>query len=114
MKSLIASLKAKLEGDVKALKGGEYGFAGNLPASAVILTIFILISTEQRKVALKKVSEELDEAEEIIAQMEVELPSMPVSIRQNYQQKLASSKTGLERVKKTLASHFRSIVHHLN
>lgn len=34
--------------------------------------------------------------------MEVELPSMPVSIRQNYQGKLAASKTGLERVKKTL------------
>ena len=34
--------------------------------------------------------------------MEVELPSMPVSIRQNYQGKLAASKAGLERVKKTL------------
>lgn len=34
--------------------------------------------------------------------MEVELPSMPVSIRQNYQGKLASSKTGLDKVKKTL------------
>jgi hypothetical protein len=34
--------------------------------------------------------------------MEVELPSMPVSIRQNYQGKLVASKAGLERVKKTL------------
>jgi vesicle transport through interaction with t-SNAREs protein 1 len=36
--------------------------------------------------------------------MEVELPSMPVSIRQNYQGKLAASKSGLDKVKKTLVS----------
>jgi len=36
--------------------------------------------------------------------MEVELPSMPVSIRQNYQGKLAASKAGLDKVKKTLVS----------
>ncbi|WWD04345.1 hypothetical protein V865_002414 [Kwoniella europaea PYCC6329] len=77
-KQLLASLKGKLEGDVKQLKG------------------------EQRKSALKKVSEELDEAEEIVAQMEVELPSMPLSIRQTYQGRLATSKQGLEKVKKTL------------
>ena len=34
--------------------------------------------------------------------MEVELPSMPVSIRQNYQARLVTSRTGLDRVKKTL------------
>lgn len=39
-----------------------------------------------------------------VAQMEVELPSMPVSIRQNYQGKLAASKAGLDKVKKTLVS----------
>ncbi|KAI9638901.1 t-SNARE [Dioszegia hungarica] len=77
-KALLASLKGKLEGDVKQLKG------------------------EQRKAALKKVSEELDEAEEIIAQMEVELPSMPVSIRQTFQQRLTTSRSALERVKKSL------------
>ena len=37
--------------------------------------------------------------------MEVELPSMPVSIRQNYQGKLAASKAGLDKVKKTLVSY---------
>lgn len=37
-----------------------------------------------------------------VAQMEVELPSMPVSIRQTYQGKLAGSKAGLDKVKKTL------------
>ncbi|ORY34731.1 t-SNARE [Naematelia encephala] len=77
-KQLVASLKGKLEGDVKTLKG------------------------EQKKAALKKVSEELDEAEEIIAQMEVELPSMPLSIRQTYTTRLRTSKEALDKVKKTL------------
>ncbi|WVQ78929.1 hypothetical protein IAT38_001021 [Cryptococcus sp. DSM 104549] len=77
-KQLLASLKGKLDGDVKSLTG------------------------EQRKAALKRVSEEMDEAEEIVAQMEVELPSMPVSIRQTYHARLLTSKQGLEKVKKTL------------
>lgn len=37
-----------------------------------------------------------------IAQMEVELPSMPISIRQTYGGRLRSSKEALEKVKKTL------------
>jgi vesicle transport through interaction with t-SNAREs protein 1 len=37
--------------------------------------------------------------------MEVELPSMPVSIRQTYQQRLTTSRAGLEKVKKTLVRH---------
>ena len=39
-----------------------------------------------------------------IAQMEVELPSMPVSIRQTYQGKLAGSRQALEKVKQALVS----------
>lgn len=78
LKQLVDSLKRKLEGDVKTLKG------------------------EQRKAALKKVGDELDEAEEIIAQMEVELPSMPVSIRQTYRGRLAASRASLDKVKKAL------------
>jgi vesicle transport through interaction with t-SNAREs protein 1 len=46
--------------------------------------------------------------------MEIELPSMPVSIRQNYQQRLQTSKQGLERVKRALVclvtSHPRDFV----
>ncbi|KAK4685078.1 vesicle transport through interaction with t-SNAREs 1, partial [Tremellales sp. Uapishka_1] len=75
-KLLIGKMEGLLEGQVKKLKG------------------------EQRKAALKTVADELEEAEEIIAQMEVELPSMPVSIRQTYQSRLHSSKTGLDKVKK--------------
>ena len=37
-----------------------------------------------------------------VAQMEVELPSMPVSIRQTYQTRLTTSKQGLDKIKKTL------------
>jgi vesicle transport through interaction with t-SNAREs protein 1 len=36
--------------------------------------------------------------------MEVELPSMPVSIRQTYQARLATSKQGLDKVKRALVS----------
>ncbi|ORX37722.1 t-SNARE [Kockovaella imperatae] len=78
LKHLLSNLKSKLEGDVKLLKG------------------------EERKAALKRVTEELDEAQETVAQMEVELPSMPVSIRQVYQGRLATSKQALEKVKKSL------------
>ncbi len=37
--------------------------------------------------------------------MEVELPSMPVSIRQNYQGRLAASKAALDKVKKIVVRH---------
>ena len=37
--------------------------------------------------------------------MEVELPSMPLSIRQNYQARLQSSKQGLEKIKRTIVRH---------
>ncbi|OWZ37571.1 vesicle transport through interaction with t-SNAREs 1 [Cryptococcus neoformans c8] len=78
LKQLFGSLKGKLDGEAKCLTG------------------------EQRKAALKRVSEEIDEAEEIVAQMEVELPSMPASIRQTYQGRLAASKQSLDKIKKTL------------
>jgi len=77
-KQLVAGLKAKLEGEVRQLTG------------------------EQRKSSLKRGESELDEAEEIISQMEIELPSMPVSIRNNYSTRLATSKQDLQKVKRTL------------
>lgn len=58
LKQLITSLKGKLEGDVKQLKGGMYPF--------FVLCGHGADGQEQRKSALKKVSEELDEAEEIV------------------------------------------------
>ena len=46
-----------------------------------------------------------------IAQMEVELPSMPVSIRQTYQGRLATSRQALEKVNKSLVSFDWPIQH---
>ncbi|KAH8079770.1 t-SNARE [Filobasidium floriforme] len=78
-KSLLTSLKQKLDGGaIRDLSG------------------------EQRKSSLKKVEAELDEAEEIISQMEIELRSMPLSIRTPYQTRLGSSKSDLNKVKKAL------------
>ncbi|KAL7425139.1 t-SNARE VTI1 [Cryptotrichosporon argae] len=78
LKGLLAGLKAKLDGDVKSLDG------------------------ELRKAALKKIADELDEAEEVIAQMDVEIPSMPVSIRKTFADRLATSRQAFDRVKKTV------------
>lgn len=39
-----------------------------------------------------------------IAQMEVEIPSMPVSIRPTFQTRLAQSKSEVEKVKKSVVS----------
>ncbi|GMK55107.1 hypothetical protein CspeluHIS016_0201630 [Cutaneotrichosporon spelunceum] len=76
LQQLVAGLKGKLEGDVQTLRG------------------------EPRKAALKKVSDDLDEAEEIISQMELEIPSMPVSIRKAFQERLAASKASVDKVTK--------------
>lgn len=118
LKQLLAGLKSKLENEVKAVKGGEakveYGYK----------SIRLLCSTDERKSTLKRVEMELDEAEEIvsvatctcfltyprspeiplsqISQMEVELPSMPVSIRSNYSSRIHTSKTELQKVKRSL------------
>lgn len=75
---------------------------------------------EPRKASLKSVTDDLDESEEIvsysaglpaysplqIAQMEVEIPSMPVSIRSTFQTRLAQSKSEVEKVKKSVVSGF--------
>jgi hypothetical protein len=48
-----------------------------------------------------------------ISQMEVELPSMPASIRGTYQSRLQSSKQGLDRVKKSVVGRIVSPQHQL-
>ena len=45
-----------------------------------------------------------------VAQMEVELPSMPLSIRQNYQGRLSTSKQALEKVKRSLVSAVHALM----
>jgi len=55
---------------------------------------------EQRKTALRRVEMELDEADEMVSQMEIELQGMPQSIRPQYQARIKSAKAELTRFKK--------------
>jgi len=55
---------------------------------------------EQRKTALRRVEMELDEADEMVSQMEIELQGMPQSIKPQYQARIKSAKADLTRFKK--------------
>ncbi|KZT40436.1 vesicle transport v-snare protein vti1 [Sistotremastrum suecicum HHB10207 ss-3] len=55
---------------------------------------------EARKASLRRVEIELDEAEEVLSQMEVEIHSMPQSLKAQYQARLKSSKSSLTTLKK--------------
>jgi len=57
-------------------------------------------SVEQRKAALRRVEMELDEADEMVSQMEIELQGMPQSIKPQYQARIKSAKADLTRFKK--------------
>ncbi|KAI1791446.1 vesicle transport v-snare protein vti1 [Ganoderma leucocontextum] len=75
-KQIVHSIRDKLEGDAKDVQG------------------------EQRKAALRRVEMELDEADEMIAQMEIEIQGIPQSIRPSYQARIKASKADLTRYKK--------------
>ncbi|KAI0090906.1 vesicle transport v-snare protein vti1 [Irpex rosettiformis] len=87
-KQIIASIREKLE-------GGDEGERG-----------------EQRKAALRRVEMELDEADEMVSQMEIEIQGIPQSLRPSYTTRIKSAKSDLTRYKKlskdTLASLNRS------
>ncbi|KAF9642719.1 V-snare-domain-containing protein [Thelephora ganbajun] len=55
---------------------------------------------EQRKTALRRVEMELDEADEMVSQMEIEVQGMPQSIKPQYQARIKSAKAELTRFKK--------------
>jgi len=55
---------------------------------------------EQRKTALRRVEMELDEADEMVSQMEIELQGIPQSIKPQYQARIKSAKADLTRYKK--------------
>ncbi|KAN0103802.1 vesicle transport v-snare protein vti1 [Russula decolorans] len=55
---------------------------------------------EQKKAVLRRVEMELDEADEMIAQMEIEIQGIPQSIRPKYQSRIRTSKADLARYKK--------------
>ncbi|ELU40234.1 vesicle transport v-snare protein vti1 [Rhizoctonia solani AG-1 IA] len=63
---------------------------------------------EQRKAALRRVEMELDEADEMISQMEVEIQSMPQSLRGTYNTRVRGLKTELARWKKSADLHIQS------
>ncbi|EPQ61357.1 vesicle transport v-snare protein vti1 [Gloeophyllum trabeum ATCC 11539] len=73
---IIASIRDKLEGDGKDQRG------------------------EQRKAALRRVEMELDEADEMVSQMEIEIQGIPQSIKPQYQTRIRTAKAELTRYKK--------------
>ncbi|KAH7920806.1 V-snare-domain-containing protein [Leucogyrophana mollusca] len=73
---IIDSIRSKLEGDGKDERG------------------------EQRKAALRRVEMELDEADEMVSQMEIEIQGIPQSMKPQYQNRLRTAKADLSRYKK--------------
>ncbi|TFK32549.1 vesicle transport v-snare protein vti1 [Crucibulum laeve] len=73
---IIQSIREKLEGDGKDQRG------------------------EQRKAALRKVEIELDEADDIVSQLEVEIQGIPQSIKSQYTSRLKQAKADLTKYKK--------------
>jgi len=57
-------------------------------------------SNEQRKASLRRAEMELDEADEMVSQMEIELQGIPQSLRPKYQSRLSAAKADLARYKK--------------
>ncbi|KAK7049616.1 t-SNARE VTI1 [Paramarasmius palmivorus] len=55
--------------------------------------------TEQRKAALRRVEMELDEADEMVSQMDIEIQGIPQSIRPQYQTRLRAAKADLSKYK---------------
>jgi len=58
---------------------------------------------EQRKSTLGRVEMELDEADEMVSQMEIEIQGVPQSARAQYHSRLRSAKADLSKYKKLLA-----------
>ncbi|KAK0486933.1 vesicle transport v-SNARE protein N-terminus-domain-containing protein [Armillaria luteobubalina] len=77
-KQLIDALRPKLDGDDK----GE--------------------NAEQRKATLRRAEMELDEADEMVSQMDIEIQGIPQSIRAQYQTRMRDAKAELSRYKKLL------------
>jgi len=57
---------------------------------------------EQRKAALRKVEVELDEADDIVSQLEVEIQGIPQSVKLPYSTRLKQAKADLNKYKKNV------------
>jgi len=73
---ILQSIRDKLDGEAKDQRG------------------------EQKKAALRRVEMELDEADEMVSQMEIEIQGIPQSMKPQYQSRIKSSKADLNRYKK--------------
>ncbi|KAM5531652.1 hypothetical protein V8D89_014704 [Ganoderma adspersum] len=82
-KEIVRSIREKLEGNAEDARG------------------------EQRKAALRRVEMELDEAEEMVSQMEIEVQGIPQSLRPSYQTRIRACKSDLSRYK-TLSKDVRA------
>jgi len=60
------------------------------------------VENEQKRSTLSRVERELDEADEMVSQMEIEIQSIPSAIRSQYHTRLRSAKADLQKFKKLL------------
>ncbi|KAF9516525.1 hypothetical protein BS47DRAFT_1327274 [Hydnum rufescens UP504] len=72
---ILSSVRSKLDGEAKEQKG------------------------EQRKATLRRVDMEVEEADEIVSQMEVEIQGMPQSVKAQYQGRVRTGKVELSRLR---------------
>lgn len=73
---IVQSIREKLEGEAKDGQG------------------------EKKKAALRRVEMELDEADEMVSQMEIEIQGIPQSLKGQFQARIKSAKADLTRYKK--------------
>ncbi|TFY76529.1 hypothetical protein EWM64_g7485 [Hericium alpestre] len=73
---ILQSIREKLDGEAKDERG------------------------EKKKAALRRVEMELDEADEMVSQMEIEIQGIPQSIKSQYQSRIKLAKADLTRYKK--------------
>lgn len=57
---------------------------------------------EDRKATLRRVEMELEEADELVSQLDIEISSIPHNLRQHYQTRLRDAKSSLSRCKSSL------------
>jgi len=75
--SIMTQVRTKLDGDAAAARG------------------------EQRKAALRRIEMELDEADEMVSQMEIEIQGIPQALRPGYTNRIKTAKADLARAKKS-------------
>ncbi|TFY72333.1 hypothetical protein EVG20_g644 [Dentipellis fragilis] len=96
---IVQSIREKLEGEAKDGQGGEFRFGSTLYGPWGTQTRELVVS-EKKKAALRRVEMELDEADEMVSQMEIEIQGIPQSLKGQFQARIKSAKADLTRYKK--------------